>query len=252
MTLDRDRDLRREVPAAREDAADQGVVDPELVAFFAEAFFRGIGGGVEVGARARMEAHDHEAADVVKEGGDGELVAVGPADRATDLLGGVLGREGVDPEALRAQVAGPVLLEEVEDLGGARDRQHPGGLEDVDGGGNVATPCARPVRLAARSTDTQRATSASTASTTSPTRTVSAVAAFITRAWDSTRTGKRSTDSNAAARRAPGARFSAPLRPAPAFALLSFSVLVVGMRDQPHNHRHGWPFGLAADGQTQV
>ena len=55
--------------------------------------------------------------------GDRELVAIGPADRAADLVGGVLGREGVDPEPLRPQVAAAVLLEEVEDAGGAGDRQ---------------------------------------------------------------------------------------------------------------------------------
>ena len=50
VALDRDRDLMREVPAPREHTADQRVVDPQLVAFFAKALFGGVGGGVEVGA----------------------------------------------------------------------------------------------------------------------------------------------------------------------------------------------------------
>ena len=98
--------------------------------------------------------------------------------------------------------------------------------------GIVAAPCGGPPRLAARSTAIVRATSASTASTTSPTRAVSAVAAFITRAWDSTSTGKRSTDSNAAASRAPGAGFSAALpRTASGFGFLLVFGFVDGMQE---------------------
>ena len=132
MALDRDGDLLRQVPAPGQHAADQGVVDAEQVAFFADPLFGGVGDGVEVGALARVQVHDHEPADVVEQRGDGELVALGPADRAADLVGGVLGREGVDPEPLGPQVAAAVLLEEVEDGGGAGDREDPGGLEDFD------------------------------------------------------------------------------------------------------------------------
>jgi hypothetical protein len=68
----------------------------------------------------------------MEEGRDRELVAFVPADRAADLPGGVLGGQGVDAEPLRAQLAAAVGLEEVEDLRGAGDRQHPGGLQSVD------------------------------------------------------------------------------------------------------------------------
>ena len=166
VALDRDGDPLRHVPAPGQDAADQGVVDAELVAFFADALLGGAGDGVEEGALAGVQAHDHEPADVVEKRGDRELVAVGPADRAADRVGGVLGGEGVDPEALGPQVAAAVQLEEVEDAGGAGDRQHSGGLEHVDRLGDAGGAAGRaPPRLAARRTAIVRATSDSTAST---------------------------------------------------------------------------------------
>ncbi len=88
---------------------------------------------VEVGAPPRMEAHHHQPADVVQERGDGELIAFGPADCPPDPIGGMLRREGVHAEALGAQVAAAVLLEEVEDRRGAGDGEHSRGLEHVDG-----------------------------------------------------------------------------------------------------------------------
>ena len=53
MALDRDGDLLRHVPAPGENAADQGVVDAELVAFFADPLFGSAGDRVEVGTLAR-------------------------------------------------------------------------------------------------------------------------------------------------------------------------------------------------------
>ena len=169
--------------------------------------------GVEVTAIARVQVGDDEPADVVQQRGDRELVAILPADRAADLVGGLLGGEGVDAEALGPHLAAAVGLEEVEYGSGAGDREDAGGLEHVDRRGDA--PMLRPVpplRLAKRSTEIARPTSASTASTSSPRRAVSAVAAFITRARDSIRTGNFSTASKAAARRAPGAGLPSPLR----------------------------------------
>ena len=57
----------RDVPAPGENPADQRVVDPELVAFFADSLLGGAGDRVEVGALARVQAADHEATDVVEE-----------------------------------------------------------------------------------------------------------------------------------------------------------------------------------------
>ena len=87
---------------------------------------------------AGMKVGDHEPADVVQQRGDGQLVAAVPAHGATDLVGGLLGGESVDAEALGPHLAAAVGLEEVEDRRGAGDRQHPGGLQDVDGLGNAA------------------------------------------------------------------------------------------------------------------
>ena len=187
VALDRDRDPLRQVPAPGEDAADQGVVDAELLAFVAQALLGGAGDGVEVDLVAGVQAGDDEAADVVQEGGDRELVAFGPADRAADLVGGVLGGEGVDAEALRPQLPAAVGLEEVEDWarcrrsrarrrasaprpppGRWRRRRHAaaavGGAQDGD---RQARRRTRPLRPARRS------------------RAVSAVAAAITRSRDS-------------------------------------------------------------------
>ena len=67
VALDRDRDPLRHVPAPRQHAADQGMVDSELVAFFADALLGGAPGGVEVGALAGVKLGDDEAADVVQQ-----------------------------------------------------------------------------------------------------------------------------------------------------------------------------------------
>ena len=138
MALDRDRDPLRQVPAPGQDAADQRVVDAELVAFVAQALLGGARDGVEVDLVARVQAGDDEAADVVQERRDGELVAFGPADGAADLVGGALGGERVDAEALRLQLPAAVGLEEVEARRGAGDRQHAGGLQHVDRLGDAA------------------------------------------------------------------------------------------------------------------
>ena len=167
MALDRDRDPLRQVPAPGEDAADQRVVDAELLAFFAQALLGSARDGVEVDLVARVQAGDDEPADVVQQRGHGKFVALGPADDAADLVGRALGRQGVDAEALGLQLPAAVGLEEVEAGRGAGDRQHAGGLEDVDRrrGCWPTPPAARPLRFAKRSTVIASATSASTAST---------------------------------------------------------------------------------------
>jgi hypothetical protein len=82
----------------------------------------------------------------------------------------------------------------------------PEGFSTSTAAGMLATlPAAFPLRFAKRRTVMVRATSDSTAPTISPTLAVSAVAARMTRSRDSNRTGKRSTVSNASARRLPGA-----------------------------------------------
>ena len=94
--------------------------------------------GVEVDLVARVQAGDDEAADVVQQRRHGELVAFDPADDAADLVGGALGGEGVDAEALGLQLPAAVGLEEVEAGRGAGDRQHAGGLQHLDRLGDAA------------------------------------------------------------------------------------------------------------------
>ena len=93
----------------------------------------------------------------------------------------------------------------------------PEGFSASTASGTPPTPPATtPLRLAKRSTEIESATSDSTASTSSPMRAVSAVAAAITRSRDSIRTGKRSTASKASARRLPGrVVLREPLEPSP-------------------------------------
>ena len=137
VALDRDRDPLRQVPAPGEDAADQGVVDPELLAFLAQALLGGAGDRVEVDLVAGVQAGDDQPADVVQQRRDRELVAFGPADDAADLVGGALGGEGVDAEALGLQLPAAVGLEEVEARGGAGDGEDAGGLQHLDRGGDA-------------------------------------------------------------------------------------------------------------------
>ena len=108
VALDRDGDPLRQVPAPGEDAADQGVVDAELLAFVAQPLLGGTGAGVEVDLVAGVQARDDEAADVVEQRRHGQLVAFDPADDAADLVGGALGCEGVDAEALGLQLPAAV------------------------------------------------------------------------------------------------------------------------------------------------
>src|SRR5689334_7864215 len=108
----------------------------------------------------------------------------------------------------------------------------PAGLRTSRAAGTPATPPAtRPPRLAWRKTEIASETSLSTASMISPTRTLSAVAAAITRSRASRRTGKRSTASKASARRLPGAAaFREPVFASPCRAarLLCAVVTLIG------------------------
>ena len=179
VALDRDRDPLRQVPAPGEDAADQGVVDAELLAFVAQALLGGAGDGVEVDLVAGVQAGDDEPADVVEQRRDGELVAFDPADGAADLVGGPLGGEGVDAEALRASAPSRRWTRRSRRLGAVPAiASTPEGFSTSIASGMLATPPATtPLRLAKRRTEIVRATSDSTASTRSPIRAVSAVAA---------------------------------------------------------------------------
>src|SRR5882724_3334370 len=81
---------------------------------------------------SRVQVGDDEPPDVVQERGDRQLVTVLPADGTADLVGRLLGGEGVDAEALGAHLTAAIGLKEVIDRSGARDCQHARGLEDLN------------------------------------------------------------------------------------------------------------------------
>ena len=136
VALDRRRDRVREVPAAGEDAADEGVVDAELAALVVQALLGRARGAVDLLRVARVGVHEHELADVVQQGGDEQAVAVRVAGGRGEAVGGALDGDGVQAEALGSGVPGLAALEELERLGVGREaldglrREHLDGADD--------------------------------------------------------------------------------------------------------------------------
>ena len=161
---------------------------------------------VEVDLVARVQAGDHQPADVVQQRRDRELVAFDPADHAADLVGGALRGECVDAEALGLELPAAVGLEEVEAGRGAGDRQHAGGLQHLDRVGDAGDAAGDEAAAVgeAKDGDRERDVGLDRLDQLADAG-LSAVAAAITRSRDSIRTGKRSTASKASARRLPGA-----------------------------------------------
>ena len=87
-------------PAPGEDAADQGVVDAELAALRGDPVIGGGAAPVEALGVARMQPGQDGTADVVKDRGERELVAVADAAHLGDPVGGALHGEGVQAEAV--------------------------------------------------------------------------------------------------------------------------------------------------------
>ena len=81
MALDRRGDRARQVPAAGEHAADQGVVDAELAALVVQPLLGRARRAVDLLRIARVGVHQHELADVVQQRGDEQAVAVRVAGR---------------------------------------------------------------------------------------------------------------------------------------------------------------------------
>jgi hypothetical protein len=108
------------------------VVDTELEALLVQALLGRAGGTVDLRGVARIGVGEDELADVVQQRGAEELVAVLVLHLAREAVGGRLGGDGVEPEALRHQVPAGGALEEVE-CGGARgERLDALGREDLD------------------------------------------------------------------------------------------------------------------------
>src|SRR5919201_119656 len=104
-------------PAAGQHAADQRVVDAQLAALAVDALLRGARGPVDLARVAGVRVHEHEIADVVQERGDHQAVAVLVAGLGGQAVGGALGGDAVQAEALRRSVPDGRALEEVERAG---------------------------------------------------------------------------------------------------------------------------------------
>ena len=77
--------------------------------------------------------HEHELADVVQQRGDHQAVAVLVAGLAGEAVGGALGGDAVQAEALRGAVPDRGALEEVEGAGAAGERLNGFGRQELDG-----------------------------------------------------------------------------------------------------------------------
>ena len=132
VALDRRRDAARQVPAAGEDAADEGVVHAELAALVVQALLGRAGRPVDLLGVARVRVHEHELADVVQQGGDEQAVAMPVVGGGGQPVGGALHGHGVEAEALGRGVPRLAALEEVEHLGGRGEVLHGLGRQDVD------------------------------------------------------------------------------------------------------------------------
>ena len=128
-----------------EDAADEGVVDAELAALLVDSLLGCPGAAVDLGGIARVGVQQDELADVVQQARDGQAVAVLIADLGRDTVGGVLGRQRVQAEALGRRVPDARPLEEVEcahALGERLDGLRAEHLDGRDGGVDLpAAPC---------------------------------------------------------------------------------------------------------------
>ena len=91
---------RRQAPAAGEHAAHERMVDAQLAALLVDALLGRLRPLVHLRGVARVGVHQHELADVVQQACDGQPVAVLVADLGRDAVGGVLGGQRVQPEAL--------------------------------------------------------------------------------------------------------------------------------------------------------
>ena len=137
MALDGRGQPVRQRPAAGEHAADERVVDAQLEALLVEALLGGAGRAVDLRRVAGVGVGQDELADVVQQRGHEELVAVLVLHLARETVGGGLGGDGVEAEALRHQVPAGRALEEVEGGGAGGERLDALGREDLDRLGNA-------------------------------------------------------------------------------------------------------------------
>ena len=125
-------DRLRQAPAAGEDAADEGVVDAELAALALDPLLGGAGLAVDLAGIAGVGVDEHELADVVQQRGHHQPVAGLVAELAREAVGGALGGDRVQAEALWNALPDGGALEEVERAGAARDRVDGARREHLD------------------------------------------------------------------------------------------------------------------------
>src|SRR5207248_8178982 len=116
------------------------MVHTELAALTVEPLLGRAGAAVDLAGVAGVGVDQDELADVVKERGDRELVALAELGLAREPLRGTLGGHGVEPEALRRRVPPRDALEEVEDGGAGGERLHATRGEELDGLGDGGNP----------------------------------------------------------------------------------------------------------------
>ena len=206
MALDRRGDGAGQAPATGQDAADERVVDAQLAALAMHALLGRPGVAVDLLRIAGVGMGEHELADVVQQGGDHEAVTMLVAGLLRQAIGGALGGDAVQAEALRARSPRRTSARRSRTCGCGS------AIAWTDSGDRTSTALTiestrprEPVSswLATRSTLMTSAMSDSTAATTSPGEMRSAVTRRRRRLRDSARAGNASSASKAAVRRRP-------------------------------------------------
>ena len=144
VALDHAGDGLRQTPPASEHAADERVVDAELAALGLDPLLGRARLGVDLTRIAGVGVDEDQLADVVQQRGDHQPVAGLVAELAGEPVGGALGGDGVQPEALGHALPHGGALEEVERAGPAGDRMDGAGrqhLDALDGALDAAARC---------------------------------------------------------------------------------------------------------------
>ena len=206
VALDHAGDGLGQAPPAGEHAADQGVVDAELAALGLDALLGRARLGVDLTRIAGVSVDEDELADVVQQRGHHQPVASLVAELAGEPVGGALGGDGVQAEALGHALPYGGALEEVERARLAGDRMDGAGRQHLDAFDGALDAAARACPRGGwrgAATVTASATSASTAATTSAVDGSPFSNRRRTRLRDSASIGKASSASNAAVSRRP-------------------------------------------------
>jgi hypothetical protein len=138
VALDGLGDARVHAPATGEDTADEGVIDAELPALLGDPLVGGCAAAVEPLGVPGVQASEDRTADVVQDGGEGDLVAISDAAHLGDSVGGRLHVQSVQAEAVGSQGEPAVPVEDVVGGRRAQDRLHGTGPEALDAVGDAA------------------------------------------------------------------------------------------------------------------